>query len=529
MASISVAFTILSVLLSSVSLATSDPAFDNFLQCLHNHINPSDAISEAIFTPASSSFESVLQAYIKNGRFLTPTTPKPLAIIAAGHESHVQATIICARFHGLQIRIRSGGHDCEGLSYRSNTPAVLLDMFNLRSIDIDIQNETAWVQAGATLGELYYSIANKSKVHAFPAGVCPTIGVGGHVSQGGYGNMLRKYGLSIDNVIDAQIMNANGTILDRETMGEDLFWAIRGGGGASFGVILSWKIKLVSVPEIVTVIHVDRFLEQGATDIVYQWQQVAHNLDNDLFIRAMPQVVNGSRPHEKTVKVSFIGFFLGQMDRLLHLVNESFPLLGLKQNECKELSWIESTIFWADFPYGTSIDVLLNRPSKPVTTFYKTKSDYVRNVIPKEGLESIWKMMLLRDWNMRMEWNPYGGKMNEISETETAFPHRSGYLFKIQYSTSWADEADIDNQINWLRDVYAGMDTYVTKNPREVFMNYRDLDIGSNPSNHTDFKNAEVYGHKFFKNNFQRLTKVKAAVDPDNFFKHEQSIPPYSV
>ncbi|KAE8123902.1 hypothetical protein FH972_018821 [Carpinus fangiana] len=116
-----------------------------------------------------------------------------------------------------------------------------------------MENESTWVESGATLGELFYRIAEKNKIHGFPVGICPTVGVGGHFSGGGYGNMMRKYGLLVDNVVDARIVDANGRVLDRESMGEDLFWAIRGGGGASFGVILSWKIQLVAVPEIVTV------------------------------------------------------------------------------------------------------------------------------------------------------------------------------------------------------------------------------------------------------------------------------------
>ncbi|KAA8519308.1 hypothetical protein F0562_013564 [Nyssa sinensis] len=134
--------------------------------------------------------------------------------------------------------IRSGGHDYDGLSYVSEVPFVILDMFNLRSISVDIEDETAWVESGATLGELYYKIVEKSKIHGFPVGVCPTVGVGGHFSGGGYGNIMRKYGLSVDNVVDAYIVDVNGRVRSRETMGDDLFWAIKGGGGASFGVVL---------------------------------------------------------------------------------------------------------------------------------------------------------------------------------------------------------------------------------------------------------------------------------------------------
>lgn len=114
----------------------------------------------------------------------------------------------------MQIRVRSGGHDYEGLSFLSYQEFVLIDLAELSSISVDIESETAWIGAGASIGELYYRIAEKSKVPGFPAGSCPTVGVGGHFSGGGLGTIFRKYGLAADNVIDARIVDANGRILD---------------------------------------------------------------------------------------------------------------------------------------------------------------------------------------------------------------------------------------------------------------------------------------------------------------------------
>jgi hypothetical protein len=522
--------TVFAILQLSFTWATPKPDFDNLFPCLFNHSSPFHPISDVIYTSKNASFLSVLQSYIRNRRFSTSTTPKPLAIIAAKHESHIQSTITCAKQCGLQVRIRSGGHDLEGTSYVSEVPFVVLDMFNIRSIDIDIAKGTAWVQAGAILGELYYAIAKKSNVHAFPAGVCFTLGTGGHFSGGGYGNMMRKYGLSVDNIIDAQLVIVNGTILNRESMGEDLFWAIRGGGGASFGVILSWKINLVPVPAKVTVFNVKRSLENNATDIVYRWQLVSHKLPKDLYIRAWPQVVNGSQKGKKTIEVSFIGQFLGQSKRLLPLMNERFPELGLLQNDCIEMSWIESTMFWANLPNGTSIDALLKRPSKP-EIFAKTKSDYVKKPIPKVGLESIWKVMI-EGGKGSMQWNPYGGRMSEIVESETPFPHRAGNIFKIMYGMYWEEEGTkaTSHYLNLTRTYYNVMAPYVSKNPREAFLNYRDLDIGRASTNGTKIlSSAKVYGTKYFKGNFDRLVRVKTLVDPDNFFQNEQSIPTSSI
>ncbi|KAE8664577.1 FAD-binding and BBE domain-containing protein [Hibiscus syriacus] len=275
------------VVLLSISLVSSHDQIDfhHFLRCLPAHSHRSFPIAEAILVPSNSSFQSIYQLRANNLRILSSATSRPVAIITALHPSHAQATVICAKRHGLQVRIRSGGHDYEGLSYTSSVPFVIMDMFNLNSIDIDMRTKTAWIQAGATTGELYYRIAEKRKVHGFPSGVCTTLGIGGHLSGVGYGVLMRKYGLSIDHIIDAQLVDADGRIHNRRSMGEDVFWAIRGGGITSFGVILAWRVKLVRVPPKVTVFTVQRTLDQGATELAYRWQQVAPKLPKNLFVR----------------------------------------------------------------------------------------------------------------------------------------------------------------------------------------------------------------------------------------------------
>ena len=370
--------------------------------------------------------------------------------------------------------------------------------------------------------------------HLITSGVCPTLGVGGHFSGGGYGNMLRKFGLSVDHIVDAQIVNVNGSILDRKSMGEDLFWAIRGGGGASFGVILSYKIKLVRVPEIVTVFRVEKTLAQNATDIAYQWQHITDKIDNDLFIRLLLQPItvkndNGSAKAEKstkTVKVSFTSLFLGDATRLISVMNKDFPELGLKKEDCIEMNWIESVLYWANFDNGTSVNVLLNRTPESVK-FLKRKSDYVQKPISKDGLEGLWKK-IIELGKAGMVLNPYGGRMSEIPASETPFSHRSGNIFKIQYSVTWQEEGtEADKMyVNSMRELYSYMTPYVSKSPRGSYLNYRDIDIGISHNGKDSYQEGKVYGVKYFMNNFDRLVKVKTAVDPQNFFRYEQSIPP---
>ncbi|XP_027338259.1 berberine bridge enzyme-like 8 [Abrus precatorius] len=523
----SIILLLLHSLLCSASAINS--AENTFIHCLVNHSDPSHDIASAIFTPSSSSFSSVLQAYIRNLRFNTSTTRKPSLIVTAFHVSHVQASIICAQKHNLLMKIRSGGHDYEGVSYVATEPFFLLDMFNLRSIEINIDTETAWVQAGATLGEVYYRIAEKSKTHGFPAGVCPTVGVGGHISGGGYGNLMRKYGTSVDNVIDAQMVGVEGRLLNRRSMGEDLFWAIRGGGGGNFGVVIAYKIKLVRVPETVTVFRVPKTLEQNATEIVYNWQHIAPTISNDLFIRLILDVVNGTQNGENTVRATFIALFLGDSKSLVSLMEERFPQLGLKQSDCIETSWLRSVLFWDNNDIATPVEILLERQPKSLK-YLKRKSDYVKKPISKEGWEGIWKKMIELEKTM-MYFNPYGGRMDEIPSTATPFPHRAGNLWKIQYQANWyeAGEEVAEHHMDLVRELHKYMTSFVSKNPRQAFLCYKDLDLGINRHGFHSNYEGSAYGVEYFMDNLNRLVQIKTKVDPANFFRTEQSIPILSL
>ncbi|XVF84310.1 hypothetical protein PTKIN_Ptkin17bG0026400 [Pterospermum kingtungense] len=503
--------------------ASSDSAYQSLFQCLSQSIPPNN-VSTILFSNTNPSYSSVLTAYIRNARFNTSSTPKPLIIITPLEESHVSAAVICSQKVGYQLKIRSGGHDYEGLSYVSEKPFFILDMFHLRSISVDIADETAWVGAGATLGELYYSIWEKSKVYGFPAGVCPTVGVGGHFSGAGYGTMLRKYGLSVDHIVDAKIVDVKGKILDRKGMGEDLFWAIRGGGAASFCVVLSYKIKLVRVPNTVTVFRVERLLADNATDVALKWQSVAPTTDDNLFMRMLLQPV--TRNKQKTMRVTVIAMYLGDANSLVSLLGKEFPELGLQQNNCTETSWIDSVLWWANFDFGTSPSALLDRNVNDAD-FLKRKSDYVQTTIPRNGLESLWEKMIELG-KVGLVFNAYGGRMNEIKATETPFPHRAGNLYKIQYSVNWdepGNEAD-KNYTTQSKLLHDFMTQFVSKNPRSAYLNYRDIDIGA--TENWSYEEGKSYGESYFNGNYERLVNIKTAVDPNNFFRNEQSIPPRS-
>ncbi|CAM8998130.1 unnamed protein product [Rhodiola kirilowii] len=528
--------TLIFLLLQIFSLVSQSDSVNDDYNLLHNCLSTTTTDSQTIISTIlhapfinNASYTQTLRSLIRNQRFNSSATPKPTIIIAPTTQSQVSAAVTCSKALGKQLKIRSGGHDYDGLSYVSDQPFFMLDLFNFKSIDIDLETETAWVESGAMLGEVYYRIWEKSDVHGFPAGICPTVGVGGHFSGGGYGNLLRKYGLSVDHIIDAKIVDVRGRVLDRKSMGEDLFWAIRGGGGGSFGVILAYKIKLVRVPKVVTVFRVEkrRDLEENVTELVHKWLRVADKLDNNLFIRVLLQpvssrVVKGAR----TIRASFIAEYLGTAETLVSIMDRDFPELGLTELNCTEMSWIESVSYWGTNEFNTPTKMLLDRNLGGTANFLKRKSDYIQTPISKSGLESLWKKMM-EIGKTGLVLNPYGGAMNDIAPSDTPVPHRAGNICKIQYSVNWSNSSSEEEtqNIQGIRELYDFMTKFVSKNPRGSYLNYRDVDIGINHHGKDSYKEGLVYGRKYYMGNFDRLVKVKTAVDPDNFFRNEQSIP----
>ncbi|KVH93994.1 berberine bridge enzyme-like 15 [Cynara cardunculus var. scolymus] len=523
-------FLVLLFLIASLSsFSSANPIQDTFHQCLSLDTNSISQLPTIFFTPNTTSFTPILNSTAQNLRCIASYAAKPELIFTPLHETHIQTAVICAKKLGIQLRFRSGGHDYEGISYTSvmEPPYVVIDLAKLRGIDVDIEDGSVWVEAGATIGELYYRVAEKSKTYGVPAGLCTSLGVGGHITGGAYGSMMRKYGLGADNALDAKIIDANGRILDRKAMGEDVFWAIRGGGGGSFGVIVSWKLKLVPVPETVTVFNVQRTLEEGATKILYRWQHVADKLDDDLFIRVLISASNVPNTTRRTVSTTYNALFLGGVDRLQQVMKKGFPELGLEPKDCIEMSWLESVLFIAGYPRTVPTAVLL--AGKPAfLNYFKAKSDFVTEPISEKGLEGIWQRYFEEE-SPFMIWNPYGGMMGRIPESSIPFPHRNGTLFKIQYVTSWMDSGKeaMNKHVDWIRKLYNYMAQYVSMFPRQAYVNYRDLDLGMNDKDggDTSFVKASSWGTKYFKDNFNRLVKIKTEFDPDNFFKHEQSIP----
>ncbi|CAA0832271.1 FAD-binding Berberine family protein [Striga hermonthica] len=505
--------------------ASSSRHNTDFLECLTDQFERSNSATDVIFTPQNASYASLLVT--ENLRPASTSPERPSLIITPFHESEIQAAIFCSKKVGMQIRVRSGGHDYEGLSYTSRNPFVVLDMRNFRSVWIEDNEKTAWVQVGATLGQLYHTLARRSKTLAVSAGTCPTVGVGGLFSGGGYGMMSRRHSIAADQIVDAILIDADGRILNRKSMGDDLFWAVRGGGGVSFGIIMAYKVNLVAVPETVTVFNVTRTLEENATRLVHRWQYVADKLDRNLLIRLSLRSVRSTTSQNRTIRAIFFALYLGPVSDLMALMQNEFPELGLVERDYIEMSWIESILYFQSL-YGQPIDVLLSRTPR-ATMYIKAKSDFVTQPIPINGLRGIWRFLHEEAENMaEVQFSPWGGAMDDLSESETPFPHRAGNIFMIHYMVTWVrpGNEELQRHLDWIRRLYAYMAPYVTTSPRSAYFNYKDLDLGSNNPGNTSYEQASMWGRRYFKGNFDRLVRVKSKFDPSNFFRNEQSIPP---
>ncbi|KAL8512842.1 hypothetical protein ACS0TY_019105 [Phlomoides rotata] len=205
---------------------------------------------------------------------------------------------------------------------------------------------------------------------------------------------------------------------------------------------------------------------------------------------------------KRTIDATFTALYLGPIRDLLPLMEQKFPELGL--------------VF----------------PANRWTNFLKElhSSDYVSSPIPVSGLRGIWKLLHEEDEHgVELQFSPYGGAINDLSESDTPFPHRKGNIFMIEYSLWWRKVEESGRHIDWSRRLYNYMGSYVTKSPRGAYVNYKDLDLGrNNLKGNTSYEQASVWGLRYFKGNFRRLVRVKKRVDPSNFFRNEQSIPPLS-
>jgi FAD/FMN-containing dehydrogenase len=172
---------------------------------------------------------------------------RPALVVRAGSNADVVRAVTAARETGLELAVKSGGHS--GAGHSTTDGGILLDLSSMKAIEIDVDGRTAWAEAGMTAAEYTAAVSEHGLVTGF--GDTGTVGLGGITTGGGVGYLVRKHGLTIDSLLAAEVVTADGQLhrVDAQTE-PDLFWAIRGGGG-NFGVATRFRFRLHELPAIV--------------------------------------------------------------------------------------------------------------------------------------------------------------------------------------------------------------------------------------------------------------------------------------
>jgi FAD/FMN-containing dehydrogenase len=179
--------------------------------------------------------------------FLGDIDRRPAVIVKAAGEAEVSRVISLARENGLELAVRSGGHSSAGHS--TTDGGIVLDLSDMKALDIDVDGRTAWAETGLTAAE--YSTAAGAHSLATGFGDTGSVGIGGITLGGGVGFLVRKHGLTIDDLLAADVVTADGQLLRVNAESHpDLFWAIRGGGG-NFGVATRFQLRLHEIGNIV--------------------------------------------------------------------------------------------------------------------------------------------------------------------------------------------------------------------------------------------------------------------------------------
>ena len=198
------------------------------------------AISGRVITPGDADYDT--DRHVKSGA----GDPRPALIVRPATAADAALAVDFAREHGLEIAVRGGAHS--GAGYGTTDGGLMLHLGDLTAIELDRDARTVWAGGGLTAGELSTELAGDGLVIGF--GDTGTVGIGGITLGGGVGYLVRKYGLAIDNLLDAEIVTADGQIRLVDAEHEpDLFWAIRGGGG-NVGVVTRFHFQLHELPQV---------------------------------------------------------------------------------------------------------------------------------------------------------------------------------------------------------------------------------------------------------------------------------------
>jgi FAD/FMN-containing dehydrogenase len=419
---------------------------------------------------------------------------RPAMIVRCAGAADVMASVTFARDHGLTLAIRGGGHNIAGSALCDD--GLVIDLSAMRSVRIDPDRRRAWLEGGATLRDFDHEA--QAFGLATPLGINSTTGVAGLTLGGGFGWLTRKLGMTVDNLVSADIITADSRRLRASaTENPDLFWALRGGGG-NFGVVTMFEFDLHPVgPEVTAGLFVFPFAQ--ATEVMMKYRDFVDTMGEALSIwgvlrKAPPLPFLPADVHGQDVLVLALFSPLKQ-DALQGAIER---VRGFAQPAGEHVGSVPYTAWQQAF------DPLLAPGARNYWkshNFNKLSDQAIAVVIQYAGkLPSPQSEIFL---------GLLGGKASARATGDTAYPHRSA-LYAMNVHTRWEDPADDARCIAWAREFFEAAKPHAAGS---VYINFMTQDEGERIS--------EAYGE-----NYARLAQVKLKYDPHNLFRTNQNIRP---
>ena len=451
------------------------------------------AVRGQVLTPGDAGYADVRPAY----NAMHPGSPA-IVVVASGTADVIDA-VNFSREHDLLVAVRGGGHSVAGLS--SVDGGLLIDLAPMRGVDVDPEAGIARVQGGALWGD----VDRETQVFGLvaPGGVVSDTGVAGLALGGGEGWARRKYGLSCDNIVSAQVVCADGKLRTASAdVNADLYWAIRGGGG-NFGVVTSLTFQLHPMGPIVAFTGV--FYPVADAAQVWRgfrdWARTAPDEVSALCACTTLPAHEALPPEIHDTPFIVVGaVYSGDPDDGMKVMqplrNLATPLVDISQ----PLPFVGvQAAFDPFFVRGT------------LRSYWK--SMYV-NEITDEMIEMLAKKAAERPSKRTFAPITFlmGGAINRVDPGATAYSERSAD-WMLSIDGNWDDPAEDEAVISWVRDTWAEFAPYGTGG---VYLNFRSL---AEESEDSDVENT-------FGDNMRRLAEVKAKYDPTNFFRRNNNIAP---
>jgi FAD/FMN-containing dehydrogenase len=443
---------------------------------------PNLSASEVLFLrPSDSQYKTYLPA--ANTR--TQLSPALRAVCKTEHA--VAVMVDWVQSNQLTFAVRCGGHSYEGFSQSTD---VVIDLRGMATITVDTKDNLVTAGSGASLYQIYQAIAAQGL--ALQAGSCPTVGISGHILGGGHGLLARSHGLTCDSLQQVTVVDSQSQIrVANATSEPDLYWACRGGGGGSFGIATEFKLHVFPLKSAL-VFGVSWILSQAAAVKLFAaWQAWAPNAPSNITSIMKAQSAGGSM-----IKLRCIGQSVGSESELRAQLG---PML--KMDKPSSALSIQSLSFLKAVQHFAG-------PLDYESVYMKAKSDYVLTPLTTSAIAAMMAAASQAS-TVALLCDGYGGKIADVAATDTAFPRRAGAQFCIQYYSSWTKASDTASHVANVAKVYAAMRPFM---PGASYVNYCDLDL-------TDYANA------YWGDNLPRLMSVKAEYDPQNLFRHTQSVP----